>query len=179
MRIDYGRRLVQGESHVESSLCSSTSTNSLTCFFSPWCSTITPIRVAHEFSLQVFFSIWGEDAHGEKLAKNGPGHMRKFTTLQSTLIMSVSHPGVNVSVEPDAETSNDPQPFVVLLYSRYPGPPDVRRVDARITSTDRTRMRPVRLWTTSESVGRTRDRSRLYARYEGCRRDGTGGRGEG
>jgi len=46
--------------------------------------------VAHEFSLQVFFSIWGEDAHGEKLAKNGPGHMRKFTTLQSTLIMSVS-----------------------------------------------------------------------------------------
>jgi hypothetical protein len=67
--------------------------------FPPRRSTITPIRVAHEFSLQVFFSIWGEDAHGEKLAKNGPGHMRKFTTLQSTLIMSVSSPGVDVSIE--------------------------------------------------------------------------------
>jgi len=46
--------------------------------------------VAHEFKLQIFFSIWGEDAEGKPLAQNGPGQMRKFMVTQPTLIMAVS-----------------------------------------------------------------------------------------
>jgi hypothetical protein len=54
------------------------------------CSTITPIRVAHEFTLQVFYSIWGKDLQGKPLPEDGPGRMRKMTLTQQTLIMSVS-----------------------------------------------------------------------------------------
>lgn len=53
-------------------------------------STITPIRVTHEFSLQIYFSIWGEDAAGKPLPKPGPGQLRKAILSQGVLITSVS-----------------------------------------------------------------------------------------
>lgn len=52
-------------------------------------STITPIRVSHEFSLQIYFSIWGEDAAGKPLPKSGPGQLRKAILSQGVLITSV------------------------------------------------------------------------------------------
>ncbi|KAJ9111408.1 hypothetical protein QFC19_001177 [Naganishia cerealis] len=50
--------------------------------------TITPIKVSHEFSLQIYFSIWGEDAAGNPLPKPGPGHLRKAILTQGVLITS-------------------------------------------------------------------------------------------
>lgn len=53
-------------------------------------STITPIQVNHEFSLQIYFSIWGEDAVGKPLRNSGPGRLRKAILSQGVLITSVS-----------------------------------------------------------------------------------------
>lgn len=55
-------------------------------------STITPIKVTHEFSLQFYFSVWGEDAAGNPLPRDGPGRLRKAILTQGTLILSVSRP---------------------------------------------------------------------------------------
>jgi hypothetical protein len=54
------------------------------------CRTITPIKVTHEFTLQFYFSVWGEDATGKPLPKDGPGRLRKAILTQGTIILSVS-----------------------------------------------------------------------------------------
>jgi hypothetical protein len=40
--------------------------------------------------LQIYFSIWGEDAAGKPLPKPGPGQLRKAILSQGVLITSVS-----------------------------------------------------------------------------------------
>jgi len=46
----------------------------------------TPIHIKHEFKMQVFYSIWGEDAQGRELPNGGPGEPRMGTMTQSVMV---------------------------------------------------------------------------------------------
>lgn len=50
--------------------------------------TITPLRMAHEISLSIFFSVWGEDAEGRPIVGGGPGHLRKAVLIHNAAISS-------------------------------------------------------------------------------------------
>ena len=50
----------------------------------------TPIHIKHEFNMQVFYSIWGEDAQGRELPNGGPGEPRMATMTQSVMVAGVS-----------------------------------------------------------------------------------------
>lgn len=52
--------------------------------------TVTPIRVAHELSINLFFSVWNEDSHGRPLSREGPGDLRKAVMTYSVTLSSVS-----------------------------------------------------------------------------------------
>jgi hypothetical protein len=50
----------------------------------------TPINIKHEFRMQVFYSIWGEDAQGRPLPAGGPGEPRMATMTQPVMVAGVS-----------------------------------------------------------------------------------------
>ena len=45
--------------------------------------------MAHEITLSIFFSVWGEDAEGRPIPGDGPGHLRKAVLIHNAAISSV------------------------------------------------------------------------------------------
>ena len=46
--------------------------------------------MAHEITLSIFFSVWGEDAEGRPIPGDGPGQLRKAVLIHNAAISSVS-----------------------------------------------------------------------------------------
>lgn len=62
------------------------------------CSSQTPVRVKHWFTLSIFFSVWDEDLRGQPLNRKQHGHLREGKLRLKTAITHVSlspqsHPG--------------------------------------------------------------------------------------
>jgi hypothetical protein len=52
--------------------------------------TVTPLTIRHEIVLEFFYSVWGEDAKGKKMAPGHPGELRKATLRRQAVILPVS-----------------------------------------------------------------------------------------
>jgi len=52
--------------------------------------TVTPLDIGHEIVLEFFYSVWGEDAKGKKMAPGHPGELRKATVRRQAVILPVS-----------------------------------------------------------------------------------------
>jgi hypothetical protein len=51
---------------------------------------VTPIRVAHELSIQIFFSVWGEEGNGRQMPQDSPGELRKAVLTYNVTLSSAS-----------------------------------------------------------------------------------------
>ena len=49
----------------------------------------TPIEVSHRIHIEVLFSVWNEDEHGQALEVPGPGAVRALMVEKPTVIASV------------------------------------------------------------------------------------------
>lgn len=52
---------------------------------------VTPITVSHTITLEIAFSVWGEDDLGNKMEKPGYGGLRVMRVSRPVLVPSVSH----------------------------------------------------------------------------------------
>lgn len=95
---------------------------------------VTPITVSHTFTLEIAFSVWGEDDLGNKMDKPGYGGLRVMRVSRPVLVPSVSCPGVELVAERVAICAcmlctsflllNREQVLTtVLSRPRRPGPP--------------------------------------------------------
>ncbi len=62
----------------------------LTTNFPPCHSIKTPLHIKHEFRMQIFFSVWGEDVQGNALPNDGPGEPRLATVTCPVMVAGVS-----------------------------------------------------------------------------------------
>jgi hypothetical protein len=51
---------------------------------------VTPIQVKHALGLEIFYSVYGENADGRQMSKPGPGELRLIKLMKGIALPSVS-----------------------------------------------------------------------------------------